>query len=460
MAGPQTASAGAAQQSVRRWFKGVQAGCLVCCFLVAGLAAADRIFPLPALETAPSTVVTADDGSLLRCFPDPAGIWRYPVRIDQVSPLYLEALIGYEDRYFYHHPGVNPFSLVRALAQNLSGNRIVSGGSTLTMQAARLLDPHQRTVWGKLKQAFRALQLEWRYSKADILTWYLNHAPFGGTIEGVEAASRTYLGKSARTLTHAEAALLAVLPQAPSRYRPDRHPAAAQAARDKVLDRLVHTGCWPQAIASDAKKEVVPSLSISAPFHAPLLARRLHQAHPRSPDIQTTLDFELQYRVAQLARQYARRLPEKSSVGILVVSHQTGACRAYAGSAAFLDARRFGHVDMVTAVRSPGSTLKPFLYALAMDAGLIHSASLLSDAPRIHTDYRPGNFSGGFHGPVTVTRALRDSLNLPAVQVLEAFGPAAFTDRLGWGLKRTLELTLPDLAGEDLDRAMEELLKF
>ena len=214
----------------------------------------DLAFPPPlpkARDT--STLVTARDGTPLRAFADAHGVWRYPTTPEQVSPLYLEALLTYEDRWFWRHPGINPVALFRAGGQMLRSGRIVSGGSTLTMQVARILDRHSRTPWGKLKQLLRALQLEAHLSKREILTLYLERAPFGGTIEGVEAASWAYLGKPAARLSRAEAALLAVLPQAPSRLRPDRTPAAAQRARDKVLERMVARGVWSRAEVDDAR---------------------------------------------------------------------------------------------------------------------------------------------------------------------------------------------------------------
>ena len=206
--------------------------------VIALLWLADRLWPLPLPKDDLARVVLAEDGTPLWRFADANGVWRYPVATDEVSPYYLDALLTYEDRWFYQHPGVNPLALVRATWQNLTGARVVSGGSTLSMQVARLLDPHSRTLPGKLRQLWRTAQLEWHLSKDQILNLYLNRAPFGGTLQGVAAASWAYLGKSPQQLTHAEAALLAVLPQAPSRLRPDRHPQRAQEARDKVLRRL------------------------------------------------------------------------------------------------------------------------------------------------------------------------------------------------------------------------------
>ncbi|RMO58469.1 hypothetical protein ALQ38_05048, partial [Pseudomonas marginalis pv. marginalis] len=414
--------------------------------VIALLWLADRIWPLPLPQDDLARVVLAEDGTPLWRFADANGVWRYPVQTREVSPYYLEALLTYEDRWFYQHPGVNPLALVRATWQNLTGTRVVSGGSTLSMQVARLLDPHSRTFHGKLRQLWRTAQLEWHLSKAEILNLYLNRAPFGGTLQGVAAASWAYLGKSPSQLTHAEAALLAVLPQAPSRLRPDRHPQRAQEARDKVLRRLAEFQVWPQAAVDEALEEPLLLAPRLEPSLAPLLARRLNR--PDSPPlIRTTLDATLQRRLEDLLLGWRARLPEHTSAAILVVEEETMAVRAYLGSVDINDAKRFGHVDMISALRSPGSTLKPFLYGMALDDGLIHSESLLQDVPRRYGDYRPGNFSMGFTGAVPASTALSSSLNLPAVQLLEAYGPKRFAAEMRIG---GVPLALPALAEPNL----------
>ncbi|WP_083207089.1 peptidoglycan glycosyltransferase PbpC [Pseudomonas sp. 24 R 17] len=407
---------------------------------------ADRVWPLPLPQDDLARVVLAEDGTPLWRFADANGVWRYPVQTSEVSPYYLDALLSYEDRWFYQHPGVNPLALVRATWQNLTGARVVSGGSTLSMQVARLLDPHSRTFHGKLRQLWRTAQLEWHLSKEEILNLYLNRAPFGGTLQGVAAASWAYLGKSPSQLTHAEAALLAVLPQAPSRLRPDRHPQRAQEARDKVLRRLGEFKVWPQAAVDEALQEPLLLAPRLEPSLAPLLARRLNR--PDSPPlIRTTLDATLQRRLEDLLLGWRARLPEHTSAAILVVEEETMAVRAYLGSVDINDAKRFGHVDMISALRSPGSTLKPFLYGMALDDGLIHSESLLQDVPRRYGDYRPGNFSMGFTGAVPASTALSSSLNLPAVQLLEAYGPKRFAAEMRIG---GVPLALPALAEPNL----------
>ena len=375
-------------------------------------------------------VVVDNRGEPLRAFADDQGEWRYQVNLEQVSPYYLQALITYEDRWYYHHFGVNPLSLVRAAWQWLRYGRIISGGSTLTMQVTRIRYPEQGGITAKLKQILRALQLEWHYSKDEILTYYLNHAPFGGTLQGVEAASRSYFGYPAAHLTRAQASLLAVLPQAPSRYRPDRFPLRAQQQRDKVLERLMAFGVITPTECDDAKLETVEASPPHLAPLAPLLARRLIEQEPDEHLIPTFIERETQRRLEALARDQLHFLPQNASLAIMVMEHGSGKVIAYLGSAELTNTERFGYVDMVSAERSPGSTLKPFIYGLAMDEGLIHSESLLMDAPLTFGDYRPQNFNRGFTGPVSVSKALQQSLNLPSVQVLEQLGPDNFFARM------------------------------
>ncbi len=392
----------------------------------------DRLFPLrlPEVGQGAATVVLARDGTPLRAFADAEGVWRYPVAPDDVSPLYIEALLGYEDRWFHWHRGLNPLALTRAILQAAWHREIVSGGSTLTMQVARLIEPIPHTGLGKLWQIARALQLEWHLDKDQILTLYLNYAPFGGTVQGVQAASFAYLGKPARDLSHAEAALLAVLPQAPSRLRPDRWPERARKARDKVLARLASQATWPDSILEEARRENVAARQLQVPMHAALAAERVRREWPDRHRITTTLDADLQTRVEARVADWVERLPPRTSAAVIIADTHTMEIRAYVGAARFGDEESFGHIDMAQAWRSPGSTLKPFLYGMALDAGLIHSESLMSDAPQDFDGYRPGNFDQRFRGPVSAREALQQSLNVPAVALLDALGPSSFAAHL------------------------------
>lgn len=404
--------------------------------LLADIASPPRLPHAHLDDKAPhAQVVLARDGTPLRAFPDAAHIWRNPVHLDEVSPRYVDAVLAYEDRWFYWHPGVNPFALMRAAAQWAWHGRVVSGGSTLTMQVARMLEPTPRTLPGKLRQIVRALQLEAHLSKPQILEIYLTYAPMGGVLEGVEAASRAYLGKPSTALSHAEATLLAVLPQSPSHLRPDRFPERARSARDKVLERLESR--WGTDTVRDARQEPVIAQSVREPLLAPLFAQRVRKLYPKLARIDTTLDVGTQASVEQLIAARLALLPERVSLATLVVDNTTLGVRAYAGSADFTDNDRFAHVDMVQGKRSPGSALKPFLYGLALDEGLIHSESLLSDVPQSFGGYQPGNFQASFSGPVGVTEALQKSLNVPAVEVLDRLGPLRFVSLLRRGGLKT-----------------------
>lgn len=428
-------------------------------FFLSCLLLLDQLFPPPIPVDAPGLVVVARDGTPLRGWPDADGMWRYPVTPDQVSPKYVDALLTYEDRWFYWHPGVNPLALGRAAWQWLRHGEIISGGSTLTMQAARAIEPVPHSLSGKLRQILRAIQLELRLSKREILTLYLNHAPMGGIVEGVEMASRSYLGKSATQLSSAEAALLVVLPQAPSRLRPDRHPELAQKFRDKVLRRMAQLRHWSAAEVEDALIERVGANPPRAAWLAPLAAERLHQAARRdraravgknlieATIVRSTLDREVQTMLERMLSDKVGQLPRFVSMAALVMDSKSMEVLGYAGSADFSDARRFNHVDMVRGIRSPGSTLKPFLYAMALDDGIIHSESLLADTPQSFSGYDPGNFQANFSGPVSVSEALQRSLNVPAVDLLDRIGATRFTARLS---SAGLRLRLPKEAEPNL----------
>ena len=444
-------------------------GCLICLTLFVFFLILDGLFPIDLVPRTRARVILAQDHTPLRCFADENGIWRYPVTMDQVSEKYIEALLGYEDRWFYYHPGINLLSMVRAAFQWIQNGRVISGGSTLTMQVARLRRPVPRTITGKVLQMLVALQLEWHFTKDEILTYYINHAPFGGTFQGVQAACFAYFDHSARDLTHAQAALLAVMPQAPSRYRPDRHAQAARKARNKLLARLLTFGIWSREQVAEAMQESVMGWSVEARINAPLLARRLHGEMPRSQTrVATFINSQTQEAMEELARDYASGLPPHVSLAILAMNNFSGAVEAYVGSADFFNLQRAGHVDMVRALRSPGSTLKPFIYAMALDQGLIHSQSLLMDVPILFGDYQPVNFHRSFSGPVSAAKALSLSLNLPAVQLLDHLGPrffysgmvnAGFKIKLPRGAKPNLSMALGGLATnlESLVRAYSSL---
>ncbi|KZN47287.1 penicillin-binding protein 1C [Pseudoalteromonas luteoviolacea] len=387
--------------------------------------------PLPPIYPyGPATRITANDHVTLRAFGDVKGVHRYHIESKDVNSFYIKALLHYEDRWFYYHYGVNPFSLFRAAGQWIIHGKIISGGSTLTMQVARLIDPHDRTITGKLHQIARSVQLEWYYSKDEILDFYLNLAPFGGNIEGVAAASIKYFGKHPKLLNKNEAALLVVLPQQPSRYRPDRYKDKAKAMRNKVLARL-KGGSLINTVQLDLLvDEPIRLFTHDQPPLAPLLSRYLKSQHPKNHTITTTIDFELQSRLNTLMKRIGSQLPRKASAAAVIVQNRSAEIIAYQGSVNFSDLSRFAHVDMARAIRSPGSTLKPFIYGQALDMGLIHSKSLLSDLPSNFNGYKPQNLNGYFSGPVTAEQALQKSLNVPAIQLLNRITPQRFEDKL------------------------------
>jgi penicillin-binding protein 1C len=387
--------------------------------------------PLPPLALATGTLVLDREGVLLRPFLVEDGRWRLGTSLAEVDPLFVETLIAYEDRRFRKHRGVDVRALARAAWQLIGNGRPVSGGSTLSMQVARLVSGEPtRSALGKLRQMRLALALERRLSKDEILGLYLVLAPYGGNIEGVRAASLAYLGKEPRRLTPAEAALLVALPQAPEARRPDRHPMAAEAARDRVLARAEAAGVLDAEDAAAALGEAVPSARRAFPMLAAHSAARLVAERPEGAVHHLTLDARLQARLESLAAEHAARFVDPVSVAILVADHRSGEILASVGAADLFDEARDGFVDMTRALRSPGSTLKPLIYGLAFELGLAHPETLIEDRPVDFAGYAPTNFDREYRGTVTVRRALQLSLNVPAIELLEAVGPARLMARL------------------------------
>ncbi len=381
------------------------------------------------LDTSPT--VLDRHGNLLRAYLTAEGRWRLPATRADVDPRFLEALLAYEDKRFFDHRGVDPRAMMRAAYQLASQGRIVSGGSTLSMQVARLLEPRRaRSVHAKIRQAVRGLQLEWALSKDEILSLYLTLAPYGGNLEGIRAASLAYFGKEPRRLTLGEAALLVALPQSPEYRRPDRHPARARAARDRVLDRIAEHGPFSPAEIARAKTEPVPTARKPMPLSAPHAANEAMAAADAKKIIHLTIDGRLQRRLEALARKRASSLGEAMSAAIVVLDNATGEILARVASPDYFDVARAGQVDLTRAVRSPGSALKPFIYGLGFEDGLVHPETMIEDRPIRYGDYAPENFDQTFQGTVTVRRALQQSLNVPAVAVLDAVGPSRLLARL------------------------------
>lgn len=395
--------------------------------LLAGWLALDRwvaATTLPPLTPAIGAEVLAEDGTLLRAYTVADGRWRLAVDPARVDPTYRALLLAYEDRRFYNHRGVDPIALLRAAVQSALAGRLVSGGSTLTMQVARLLEDGPTGTWaGKARQMRLALALERQLDKEAILSLYLHLAPMGGNLEGVRAGSFAWFGKDPARLTPAQAALMVALPQSPSSRSPDRHFAAARRARDRVLDRAVAAAVLTASEAQAAKTEPLPQLRRAFPMLAPHLSDRLVAAAPLQALHRTTLDASLQSALEQVATTTLRNLPAQAGLALVVAEAQTGRIRAHIGGA-YGDDARGGFNDMTVALRSPGSTLKPLVYGLAFSDGLAHPETLINDRPASFGGYAPQNFDGRFRGLVSVREALQLSLNLPVVDLTNTLGPA------------------------------------
>lgn len=389
--------------------------------------------PLPLAQTRQvSTTIVDRNGKLLRAYAMADGRWRLPVDArTSVDPGYLKLLLAYEDRRFRSHAGVDPLALSRAAFQLITRGHIVSGGSTITMQLARLLEPRrERSVHAKLRQMVRALEIERRLTKDQILDLYLTLAPYGGNLEGIRAASIAYFGKEPKRLSLAESALLVALPQSPETRRLDRHPEAARAARDRVLDRMVEEHQVSEEDSAQAKAVPVPRLRKPMPILAPHSADAALATVRDADVIRLTLDASLQKVLEALARDRAAALGPNVSVGILAVDNASGDVLARVGSPDYFDDRRAGQVDMTRAVRSPGSTLKPFIYGLAFEDGFVHPESLIDDRPIRFGSYAPQDFDMTFQGTVPVRKALQLSLNVPAIALLDRVGSSRLSSRL------------------------------
>ncbi len=400
----------------------------------AGLAllfAADAIFP-PDFTRAHqrSTVVLASDGTMLRGFLTPDDKWRLPVTLKDVDRRYVELLLAYEDNRFADHDGVDLIAVGRAGWQAITNLGVISGASTITMQVARMLEPIPRTLPGKMLQAARALQIERRLSKDEILDTYLTLAPFGGNIEGVRAASLAYFGKEPKRLTLSEIALLVALPQSPERNRPDRFPMRAKASRDKVLRILAEKGAISAIDAAEAMEDAVPTARLALPFIAPHLAEEARRERPDTAEVRTTIDARIQTAVEHLLDNQRTTLGQ-GDMAVVVIENATMKTVAYAGSTNFWGPT--GQIDLARRARSPGSALKPFIYGIAFDDLLLHPETLIDDKPISFGAYAPRNFDRGFQGTVSVRDALHMSLNVPAVAVLDRIGPVRLSSVMKQG---------------------------
>ncbi|WP_273418506.1 transglycosylase domain-containing protein, partial [Hyphomonas adhaerens] len=407
--------------TARRIFLGIFA-------LFLAVVIADRLFP-PPLERAGglSALVTDRDGKPLRAFATPDGRWRFAGDLDRIDPDFVDALIRVEDKRFYQHRGTDWMGLSRAAIDSLFAGRIVSGGSTLTMQTARMLEPRDRNIGSKLIEIARAWQLERRLTKDEILSLYLSLTPYGGNLEGVRAASWSYFGHEADKLSKDEIALLIALPQSPEVRRPDRHPETAERARNWVAEKLHRYDVFTPGDVEDVATLSVPGRRRDFPDRAWHGTAKALAEGPRE-DVRSTLDAGLQAEVERIALTRAEAEGEDVQVSVLVVHVPTRAVRAIAGSAS--RDRPGGWLDLTAQARSPGSTLKPFIYAMAFDDGTAAPDTRVADLPTRFASYQPENFDRMFRGDVRVSDALQHSLNIPAVAMLDRVGPERFAAQL------------------------------
>lgn len=417
---------------------------LVCCILLVWLL--DLAFPFrPEIRYA--TQITDSKGRVIHAFLSKEDKWRLYSHVNEITPLLQKTLIYKEDQYFYYHPGVNPFAIVRAAVRNVFSGKRTSGASTITMQVVRLIEPRPRTYLSKLIEMWRAVQLEMHYSKAEILQLYVNLVPYGGNIEGIKAASLLYFGKAPQLLSLAEITALTIVPNRPSGLRPGTRNEALRQARNSWLQRFQADGLFDEAVIRDALNEPLNIRRGQMPRLAPHLSIRLKQQYPDEPVIRAFVNLPAQVQIEEQVKNYInrRQLMNIHNAAVLVVNNETMQVEAYVGSADFHNPFDGGQVDGVRAVRSPGSTLKPLLYAAAFDAGLITPKTVINDVPGNFSGYEPENFDRHFNGPVTTEFALANSLNIPAVKVLKDLGTPALIAKLRRAGFKTIDKQARDL---------------
>ncbi len=388
------------------------------------------------LDIPHSTIITDQQGKMLHAYLSADEKWRMKTDLHEISPTLKKAIIHKEDKYFYYHFGINPFAIVRALGNNLIKGKRTSGASTITMQVARLLNPKERTYRNKIIEMFRALQLELGFSKDEILQLYLNLVPYGGNIEGVKAAAHIYCNKAPNHLSLAEITILSIIPNRPTSLQPGKNDDFLIKERDKWLRRFKADHLFDEDFIQDAIDEGFLAQRFPIPRHAPHFSRKLNaennktsQQKPyitsnKAAHIKSTLDLQVQLPVEDIVQNYTRRLNSYHihNTAVLVIDNATAEVRAYVGSSNFYNDNDGGQVDGVQAIRSPGSTLKPLIYAQGFDAGLISPKLKIADLPVDFSGYSPTNYSDTYNGMVTVEQALQQSLNIPAVKVLNNIG--------------------------------------
>lgn len=412
-------------------------------FLIASFFALDLLFPFPEHKLHPpvASVVKDRDGKVLRIFLPPDGARRMHGDFEKISPVLKKTLLASEDQWFEYHPGINPVSIVRAAIANIAAGRVVSGASTIPMQIARMAEPKKRTLGSKTIEAFRALQLKLHHSNDELLEIYLNMLPYGGNIVGVAAASHFYFGHEVDNLSLGESALLTTIPRGPVFYDPLRNPRQAKEGRDRVMHQLAKKGVFPQDEIERNMKLPLPDSIKAVPLGAPHFCRMVLERNGRVPETKTTLDSDLQSATQEMLKTHVARLrgDDIDNAACVIIHIPSREIRALVGSADFFEKGFGGAINLANTKRSPGSTLKPFIYGLAFDQGKLVPDTFVYDIPVDYAGYSPENYDRIYHGQVTVRQALAKSLNIPAVTTLAETGVAEFIDLLRKGGISTLD---------------------
>lgn len=369
-----------------------------------------------------STLVTDNKGELINAYLTKDEKWRMKTELDEISPLLRKTIIAKEDKYFYSHPGVNPAAIARAVIKNMLRLKRTSGASTITMQVAKALEPGSRNVWSKIRESFRAFQLEWKYDKDEILQLYLNLVPYGGNIEGVKAASLLYFKKNPDHLSLAEITALSIIPNRPSSLVIGKNNDRIIFERNKWLQKFAAEKVFTKKEIEDALAEPLTAARNNVPHYIPHLAYKLKKQG--SHLIKTTIDLNSQLKTEKIVADYirAQRLRHIKNAAVVIIDNKTHKVITYLGSSGFGDTTDGGQVNGANAVRQPGSTLKPLLYAMCFDEGLLTPKTIMTDVPVNYEGYAPENYDKKFNGYVTTEYALEHSLNIPAVKSLKQLG--------------------------------------
>ncbi len=389
----------------------------------------NRIFPLPD-KVEFSTIITDNKGEVVNAFLTSDQKWRMKTELGEISPLLRKTIIAKEDKYFYSHPGVNPFAVIRAFFRNIFRMRRTSGASTITMQVARALEPGKRNIWNKIREMFRAFQLEWKFSKKEILQLYLNLVPYGGNIEGVKSASQLYFKKNPDHLSLAEITTLSIIPNRPNSLVIGKNNDLIIKERNRWLRKFAKERVFTEKEIEDALAEPLTATRGTVPHYIPHLAYKLKKQG--GDIIKTNIDLNTQLKTEKLVEDYVRaqRLRNIKNAAVVIIDNKTHKVITYVGSSNYNDTTDGGQVNGANAVRQPGSTLKPLLYALCFDEGLLTPKTVITDVAVNYAGYAPENYDEKFNGYVTIEYALEHSLNIPAVKSLKLLGHERMIQKL------------------------------